>query len=138
MRHVSRRGRSRQGTPMRRHSRYVLGLTMVAFSGLAISCEVSQAASEGNGASPPPGQVWLAGAQGADGQIEVATVREQVVEDTILMNGTVTLDDLRTAHVFSPVTGRITKIVAKLGQTVKKGDTLANIESPDIGNAASA
>jgi len=123
---------------MRRHSRYVLGLTTVAFSGLAISCEVSHAASEAAGGSPPPGQVWLTAAQVAEAQIEVATVGEQVVEDTILMNGTVTLDDLRSGHVFSPVTGRVTKIVATLGQSVKKGDPLATIESPDIGNAVSA
>jgi cobalt-zinc-cadmium efflux system membrane fusion protein len=49
----------------------------------------------------------------------------------------VTLDDQRTGHVFSPVTGRVVSIVAQLGQRMKKGDALATIESPDVGNAVS-
>ena len=39
---------------------------------------------------------------------------------------------LEVAHVFSPVTGRVTAINAALGQRVKKGDSLAVIESPDL------
>jgi cobalt-zinc-cadmium efflux system membrane fusion protein len=123
---------------MRRLSRYVPGLTAVVLGGFEISCQVSQAASEAAGASPPPGQVWLTAAQVADAQIEVATVGKQVVESTIVMGGTVTLDELRSGHVFSPVTGRVTRIVATLGQAVKRGDPLATIESPDIGSAVSA
>ncbi len=37
--------------------------------------------------------------------------------------------------MFSPVTGRIKRIVADPGQRVKKGASLATIESPDVGNA---
>jgi cobalt-zinc-cadmium efflux system membrane fusion protein len=39
--------------------------------------------------------------------------------------------------VFSPVTGRVVKIFAQLGQRVKKGESLALIESPDIGSTVS-
>ena len=49
-------------------------------------------------------------------------VAEQDVDDTIVTSGTVTFDDLRVAHVFSPVTGRVAQIAAQLGQRVKKGD----------------
>jgi cobalt-zinc-cadmium efflux system membrane fusion protein len=37
--------------------------------------------------------------------------------------------------VFSPVTGRITKILAEPGRRVKKGDALCVIQSPDMGSA---
>jgi cobalt-zinc-cadmium efflux system membrane fusion protein len=37
----------------------------------------------------------------------------------------------------SPVTGRVSRIEAQPGQRVKKGDTLAVIESPDVGAAFS-
>jgi cobalt-zinc-cadmium efflux system membrane fusion protein len=60
-----------------------------------------------------------------------------VIDDTIFASGRVALDDLRSGHVFSPVTGRVTTILAQLGQRVKKGDRLATIESPDVGNAMS-
>jgi cobalt-zinc-cadmium efflux system membrane fusion protein len=104
---------------------------------LAVSCHKSQAATESAGPQPPPGQVWLTPAQVKDAKIEVQPVTEHDVDDTILTSGRVTLDDSRSGHVFSPVTGRVVKINAELGQHVKKGDPLAVIESPDIGNAIS-
>lgn len=42
-----------------------------------------------------------------------------------------------TVRVFSPVTGRVIKLRADLGQTVAKGEALADIESPDLGQAQS-
>ena len=47
----------------------------------------------------------------------------------------VTFDDLRVSHVFSPVTGRVVKILANPGQRVKKEAPLAVIQSPDLGQA---
>ena len=102
-----------------------------------VSCHKSEAATEPVAPQPPTGQVWLTPAQVSDAKIEVQPVAEQDVDDTILTSGRVTLDDQRSGHVFSPVTGRVVKIAAQLGQTVKKGDALAVIESPDIGNAVS-
>jgi cobalt-zinc-cadmium efflux system membrane fusion protein len=109
----------------------------VLLGALAISCHRSQAATEPMGPQPPAGQVWLTPTQVSDAKIEMQTVDERDVDDTILTSGKVTLDDARSAHVFSPVTGRVVKISAQLGQHVKKGDPLAVIESPDVGNAVS-
>lgn len=64
-------------------------------------------------------------------------VGEQPFDDAVVTSGHVALDDLRAGHVFSPVTGRVLRIDAQLGQRVKKGDPLAVIESPDVGNAVS-
>ena len=114
-----------------------LVLAASAFGMLDVSCQSSQAATGAMGTQAPPGEVWVTPAQLAESKIEVATVGVQVVDDTIVTNGTVNLDDERSGHVFSPVTGRVVKIVANLGQRVKKGEPLAVIESPDIGNAVS-
>lgn len=111
----------------------IVGSFLVACTG---GCEKSQAASLKAG-QVPPGEVWLTPAQVAEAKIEIQPVEEQDVDDTIVTSGTVALDDLRTGHVFSPVTGRVVKISAQLGDRVKKGDTLAVIESPDIGSAVS-
>jgi cobalt-zinc-cadmium efflux system membrane fusion protein len=69
--------------------------------------------------------------------VTVAPVDEHSIDDTVLASGRVAFDDARVAHEFSPVAGRVTQIKAVLGQTVKKGDPLALIQSPDIGNASS-
>src|SRR4029077_15932492 len=109
-------------------------LRLAVFAALTVSCQRAQAAKS---VDAPPGQVWLSLAEVAAARIEATAVGEQVVDSTVLTNGVVTLDDLRSGHVFSPVTGRVTKIVAQLGQRVKRGDPLATIESPDIGSAVS-
>ncbi len=110
---------------------------LVALAAMAVSCHKSEAAPEPGGPQPPPGQVWLTPQQVKDAKIEVQPIAEQDVDDTILTSGRVTLEDLRSAHIYTPVTGRVVKIVAGLGTRVKKGDPLAVIESPDIGNAVS-
>jgi cobalt-zinc-cadmium efflux system membrane fusion protein len=117
--------------------RFGIGFAVIVVAAFALSCKRTQAAHGPPQAEPPPGEVWLTPAQVKDAKIELAVVTEEDVNDTILTSGTVTLDDLRTGHVFSPVTGRVVSIVAQLGQRVKKGDPLATIESPDVGNAVS-
>jgi cobalt-zinc-cadmium efflux system membrane fusion protein len=86
---------------------------------------------------PPAGEAWLTPQQVRDAKIEVQPLQGRDVDDTILTSGTISLDDLRTGHVFSPVTGRVVTIVGQLGQRVHKGDPLAVIESPDVGSAVS-
>jgi cobalt-zinc-cadmium efflux system membrane fusion protein len=108
-------------------------VTIVLTSG----CNKPPAVVEAVGPEPPVGEAWLTAAQVADARIEVVPIALQDVDDTILTAGTVTLDDQRTGHVFSPVTGRVLQILAPLGAHMKKGDALAVIESPDIGNAVS-
>jgi membrane fusion protein, heavy metal efflux system len=114
-----------------------LMLPAVALAAAAVGCHKSQAAPEPAGPQPPPGEVWLSQQQVVDAKIEVKPVEDQDVDDTILTSGRVALDDLRSGHVFSPVTGRVVQINAQLGARVKKGDPLATIESPDIGNTVS-
>jgi cobalt-zinc-cadmium efflux system membrane fusion protein len=63
-------------------------------------------------------------------------LEEQDVDDVIVTSGRVTFDDAHVSHVFSPVSGRLTGINAKVGQRVKKGEVLAVLESPDIGLAS--
>ncbi|HEY3822852.1 MAG TPA: efflux RND transporter periplasmic adaptor subunit [Polyangiaceae bacterium] len=122
---------------MKSMSRFAFLLSILALPVAGVGCHKSQAAPEPAGPMPPPGEVWLSQQQVIDAKIEVKPVLDQDVDDTILTSGRVALDDLRSAHIFSPVTGRVVKIAAQLGQRVKKGEALATIESPDIGSAVS-
>jgi cobalt-zinc-cadmium efflux system membrane fusion protein len=118
-----------------RASSWLGGAYAIAYALLG-GCSPSQAAS-GTPERKPPGQVWMSAQQVADAKIRVATIGDQVVDDSVLTSGIVTLEDTRTGHVFSPVTGRVVKINAEYGQRVKKGDVLTVLESPDIGSAVS-
>ncbi len=69
--------------------------------------------------------------------IQVAPVADQDLEDAVTVGGRLVFDDLRITHVFSPVTGRITRVLAQPGQRLKKGAPLVAIASPDVGSAVS-
>lgn len=88
-------------------------------------------------ANIPPDEAWLTSAQVTEGRLETKPVQEESVDDQIVTSGKVTFDDSRVSHMFSPVSGRVTRIEGLLGQRVKKGEPLAVIESPDIGLASS-
>lgn len=86
---------------------------------------------------PPAGEAWLTPQQVKNANLDVRPVTDQDVGGAVVTSGKVTFDDLRVAHVFSPVTGRVVRIDAQPGQRLKKGASLAVIESPDVGSAFS-
>ena len=82
------------------------------------------------------GEIWLTDEQANEAKIRVEPLEEHEVDDVLVASGKVAFDDAHVTHVFSPVSGRVTRIEAKIGQRVKKGDVLAVLESPDIGLAS--
>jgi cobalt-zinc-cadmium efflux system membrane fusion protein len=100
---------------------------------LAVACQPPPAGPAA--AQPPGGEVWLTDQQVSDGHIAVQPVGVHAVGNDVVTSGRVTFDDLRVAHIYSPVTGRVSRILADPGQRVKKGGALCAIQSPDVGNA---
>ena len=88
-------------------------------------------------ADPPANEIWLWQDQVTAAKLVVEPLTAQPVGGLVVTSGRVTFDDLKVAHVMSPVTGRVVRIEAQPGQRVRKGDTLAVIESPDMGSAFS-
>jgi cobalt-zinc-cadmium efflux system membrane fusion protein len=114
-----------------------LAASAPALLACASGCHKNSQASEAQGPQPPPGEAWLTPQQVKDAKIEFTPIGEQNVDDTILTSGKVTFDDQKVAHIYSPVSGRVSKIQGVLGQHVTKGQPLAFIESPDVGIASS-
>ncbi len=83
----------------------------------------------------PAGEALLSRQQLDSLHITTAQVAEREVGGELVTSGRVAFDDLRVAHIFSPVTGRVTSIRAQLGQRVQKGAPLAGLQSPDLGSA---
>lgn len=54
---------------------------------------------------------------------------------TTTVPGRLTWNESRTSRVFSPVAGRVVSLPAAPGQTVKAGQTLASISSPEMGQS---
>jgi cobalt-zinc-cadmium efflux system membrane fusion protein len=86
-------------------------------------------------AAPPAGEVWLTEAQIRGARIVIEPVARRPLTLRLVTAGRVAFDEGRVAHVFSPVSGRVTDVPGKLGLRVAKGQPLAVIESPDLATA---
>jgi cobalt-zinc-cadmium efflux system membrane fusion protein len=64
--------------------------------------------------------------------VESATPNENAVTP---ITGRVTWDDETTVRVYTPVSGRVQKILAEVGQQVQAGTPLATVDSPDFGQS---
>jgi cobalt-zinc-cadmium efflux system membrane fusion protein len=98
---------------------------------IAIACHNSEHGQQP--VKPPEDEVWLPQRQAA--QIKTASVTSEPIDDTLLIGGRVAFDDLKVSHVFAPVNGRITRVLAQAGDRVTAGTPLLAITSPDIGTA---
>jgi membrane fusion protein, heavy metal efflux system len=76
-----------------------------------------------------------------DEAARVAAVRVEAVaraaDGHATLTGRLVWDEDATVRVFSPVAGRVDRILADLGATVAKGAPLATLASPDFGQAQS-
>ena len=89
---------------------------------------------------PPPvpaGEAWLTPQQVTEGKVSMNPIGRTEVGAAVITSGRVTFDDLQVSHVSSPVTGRVSQISVDLGARVHQGQTLAVIESPDVGIVSS-
>lgn len=118
-----------------KHSTFALLPLLVGLLPGVTACERKASA-----VVPPPGapnEALLTPAQITQMKITTAKVDLQDVDDTVPVSGKVAYDDQKVLHVFSPVSGKVVKVIAQLGSRVKKGDPLVVIESPEIGVATS-
>jgi cobalt-zinc-cadmium efflux system membrane fusion protein len=53
----------------------------------------------------------------------------------LVLPGRLVWNEEKTAKVYSPFSGRVESVEVQLGETVKKGQSLAHIQSPDFGVA---
>jgi len=86
--------------------------------------------------APPAGEVWVTAQQAEEIRLATVPAADREVGAVIVTSGKIAYDELRVSHVFSPVTGRVMGIQAELGQRVHKGQSLATIDSPDLGVAS--
>ncbi len=86
---------------------------------------------------PPPSEATLTDEQVKAAKITVETAEEKDLDATLATTGRVAFEDVKVGHIYSAVNGRVARINVQLGEHVKKGQVLAVIESPDIGQASS-
>jgi membrane fusion protein, heavy metal efflux system len=111
--------------------RRIAVLALFATLGLLSACRRTEPVES----APPPGETWLTSAQIQGARLVIEPAGKRTLALHLVTAGRVAFDEARVAHVFSSVSGRVTKVLGGFGQRVGRGDTLAVIESPDLGSA---
>lgn len=83
------------------------------------------------------GEVTLAASAIEQYGIRIETVGQRTLVPTVRVPAQVAFNREAIAHVGSPVRGRVSELLVKLGDEVKRGDELLIIESPELGEAQS-
>src|SRR5215831_17863480 len=69
--------------------------------------------------------------------IKIETVQETAGSTSVSLPGRVTFDEDHTQRVASPIDGRATAILVKLGDKVRAGQPLIQLSSPNVGQLQS-
>ena len=118
--------------------RTALVFPAIALAALALqSCHGSSGAAESHLREAPANEVWISSKQIHEAAIVTTEVASRPVANMLMTTGRITFSDARVSHVFSPVTGRVTRLLANMGDHVAGGTPLAILQSPDVGTAAS-
>lgn len=64
--------------------------------------------------------------------LQIASVKSLAFRTALTTDGNIATNDNQTVNIFSPYSGRVVRVVAKLGDTVKKGDALATVEASEF------
>src|SRR5271168_1692640 len=109
----------------------VAALISVALTGCSAKSDTSAQA-----ASVTPSNVKLTPAQLKN--IQFYTIQSSKYHKTIETSGAVDFDNDQATSVLAPFSGPASRLLVALGDRVKKGDPLAEVESPDFAAAISA
>jgi cobalt-zinc-cadmium efflux system membrane fusion protein len=91
---------------------------------LAAGCGPRAGAADGkaDGASPklPAGEARLTPDEIRAAHIAIATVGYRDLDRELAASGRIVFDDQRVTHVFSPVNGRVVRLLAQPGQRLRR------------------
>lgn len=110
---------------------------LLALSTLMAGACAAPAKSATQHADTPPDEVRFAPNAPQLAYIGVDTVRTRTGKVVAILPGEIVVDEDRTVRVASPVTGRVTQLLAQPGAHVERGAALAYLTSGDAAQAAS-
>ena len=109
----------------------------IAMTALAMTAGCSRKADNGaQAAAPSSGNVTLTADQRKS--IHIYTVAQSQFRKTVDATGAVDFDNDQATSVLAPFSGPVTRLLASVGQRVKKGEPLAEVDSPDFAAAVGA
>ena len=111
---------------------------LLALLAAAIACG---GCSPGGGTNPPDASVTPANARLTDAQrksIQLHTVEPEQFRRTLEITGVVDFDNDQATSVLAPFSGPVSRLLVSPGDSVKQGQPLALVDSPDFAAAVTA
>ena len=102
---------------------------------LAVGCSKGAPEKKDAPKAPASTRIALSAAAVESARVKVEPVVLQTIEEDLPLSGTLGYDENRVAHVAPRVGGRVARILADFGQPVRAGQALAEIDSPELGEA---
>jgi cobalt-zinc-cadmium efflux system membrane fusion protein len=118
-------------TPLLFSGPFVVSLTVVL-----AACGAKAPAATDTPAAATKDLVTLDSSQLSAAGVTVGAV-SALPADTIYLTGTITFDAARVSHVGPRTPGRVRQVPVEIGSHVAAGDTLAVLDSPELGEAQS-
>lgn len=116
-----------------------LGVALAVLPGMLLAGCGGKKAGNDTGAPPPATVQEVPDVSVLEvenpGQFPLVKAEELMATPSLSVTGVVTPDVSRTVPVISLASGRVVEIKARLGDTVKKGEVLLRVQSPDIAQA---
>jgi cobalt-zinc-cadmium efflux system membrane fusion protein len=113
-----------------------VAVAVAAVMGVAVTGCSAKPDTSTQTASVTPSNVKLTPAQLKN--IQLYTIQPAKYHKTIETSGVVDFDNDQATSVLAPFSGPVSRLLVSLGERVKKGDPLAEVESPDFAAAISA
>ncbi len=113
-----------------RRTLFLVALAVAAFFGWRAAAQRSQQPSSEASAKPAAGVFHPTKEQWA--ALKVAEVKALPFRNTLSTDGNVAFDEDALTPVFSPYSGRVSRVFAKLGDVVKKGAPLMAVDAAEF------
>jgi cobalt-zinc-cadmium efflux system membrane fusion protein len=123
-------------TTKNRTLRRAIAVAVAAVMSVSVAGCSAKSDSTPQTASATPSNVKLTAAQRKN--IQIYTVQRSAYHQVIESSGAVDFDNDQATSVLAPFSGPASRLLVALGDRVKKGDPLAEVESPDFAAAISA
>jgi len=118
---------------------FLLAGSIALVAGLGLGC--SKGPSEAPSAEPAeaaaPQSVALDAGQMQAAGIEIVTVARALPLREVALTGAAAYDETRTARISSRISGRVIRLLKDFGSTVRRGDAVCILDSPELGEAQS-
>jgi cobalt-zinc-cadmium efflux system membrane fusion protein len=127
--------RRAQGLPQKTQILIVVGMALFLFAGVyGINYLTSKQAPQPVLAAPPG--TFIATKSQLE-NLKIAPVQTMSFRSEQITDGVIAYDDDTTTPVFSPFSGQVTRVMAKLGDAVRKGDPLMTVAASEFAQARS-